>query len=98
MARSEAKKVKAYRLKTKEVVCPHCISQTEKADPMTNPVIEDVIHDEPAEMACPVCGTGGKAATGPASAKGKRGGVSGPEDAIHDSGPLKCVRCQTRIA
>jgi len=40
------KEIRAYHTRRKELVCPVCASDEEKADPGTKPVVaEDVIHD-----------------------------------------------------
>ncbi len=40
------KEIRAYQTRRKELVCPVCASDEEKADPGTEPVVaEDVIHD-----------------------------------------------------
>ena len=42
----EEKEIRAYHTRTKDLVCPVCASDEEKADPGTEPVVaEDVIHD-----------------------------------------------------
>ena len=42
----DEKRIRAYHTKRKELVCPVCASDEEKADPGSEPVVaEDVIHD-----------------------------------------------------
>lgn len=47
--------VKAYQLKTREVVCPACASDEEKAADDTEKIAEDVIHDIGSPLECARC-------------------------------------------
>jgi len=48
------KEIRAYQLKTNTYVCPVCVSGEEKADPRTQVVAEDEIHDS-GPMECARC-------------------------------------------
>lgn len=50
----DEKEIRAYQLRTTALVCPVCASGEEKADPATEVVAEDEIHDTN-PMVCARC-------------------------------------------
>jgi hypothetical protein len=49
------KEIRAYQLKTRELVCPVCASDEEKAADDTEKIAEDFIHDTGSPLECARC-------------------------------------------